>query len=161
VTDQTVVPTATTIRHRAVTWSVVALIALLSIHVLWLYVIANESPVWFNSIFFVRYQLAHLLEPTPTFRMVGALFILYGSLLAWLLWSKASRLAAILWLPFTLWDVWFRFTIQLKIALAGDYALGYLIILGCAATVFALFANLLALWGTFVTHKLGVLTTRS
>ncbi len=141
-------------RNSALLVGFVGLILLLTIHILWLYVIARESPVWFNSIFLVRGWLATVIGDAPSFRVVGALFVVYGGVIAWFLWQNASRVAAVLWLPTTLWDVWFRFTVQLNLVISEGYTLGLLMILGCAATVVAVLVNGAALWGAFITSQI-------
>ena len=119
------------------------LIVLVIIHIIGLW-LGGESPPWFNAMFYVRIRTGMAFESALSDTTVGAILAVLALQIAWLLWSKASLVAALLIAPITFWEAYHRFW-QLKFILEEGFTVGVPIIVGCASASIAVIVTLLAL----------------
>jgi hypothetical protein len=133
-------------------WPATLLLLLTLYHMIYMHLIAGESPVWFNAMFFLqRAVLAPYTGLLPA-TTISLIFIVWAVLSAVLIWSAASRLAALLWLVVALWEIYFRIQ-QLLFILHEGFVVGLPMQLGLAGAAVSLAGALLAVFATFRYHR--------
>lgn len=120
--------------------TVVAFIHLVGQHI-WL----GESPVWFNTIFYIWFKF---LDRSVDQWVIGIVITVIVLILAWLVAAKRSRIAAFLFLAIAVWDAVGRFRQVMHTLSDDDLAMGTPMIFGAAATAMALFVGLYAVAAT-------------
>lgn len=125
------------------------LVALVIIHAVGLYLPGGESPPWFNAMFYIRIRSGMAFESALSDFTTGAILALLALQIAWLLWSKASLIAALLLTPLALWEGYHRFG-QLKFVLEEGLTVDLPMIMGCASAGLAVIVALLAVAGALI-----------
>lgn len=129
----------------------VTLVALVIVHLAFLYAVADQSPAWAHG---MRAVQDLLLADVGAQGLAGWIFVILALLCAGALWSSASRVAALLFFGVSLWDAWWRIWELEQRAQSG---LGYAFLPYFAALVafIALFAAILALIGSLSADRSG------
>lgn len=135
-------------------WIAVAVLLLLLLsgfHWLYAHLIGNESPVWFNAMFFAQSKLAPVTGIVPP-TVISILFLLWSAITMLLLWVFRSRLAALVWLVIAVWEAYFRLQ-QVFFILGEGFVIGIPMRLGLLGTYLSLIGALTAVIATFWYHR--------
>lgn len=116
-----------------------------AIHILFYYMIANESPAWFNSMKLAQ-QLLNRLSAPVSGNALALILLGLTLLLAWFLWRKSSRIAALVFVAAAGWEFYWRLW-QLNFAFESGFFPSWLMILGSLLAAASVIISLGALWG--------------
>ena len=130
-----------------------ALVALVAVHLLGLFVLANESPVWFNGMFLIQRTL-DLPVGAVGRAVVGIAFTIGALAVAWLWWAKASRSAALAVTAVAAWEVVFRHG-QYRFVVDQGWEPGFLILFGLAMAGVSAVVAVVGLVATVAHHHAG------
>lgn len=120
---------------------------LVAMHLIGQHIWLNESPVWFNGIFLARLILFDGARDVP-FWAIGLGFAAAAVLLAWLLWTRQSRFAALVLLAVQLWEAWWRYQ-QIEGTLSRGHVVGTPMVAGGVMAGIGVAVALLAVWCAF------------
>lgn len=122
------------------------LAALVAAHLVFLFHVAGDSPVWPTAMFDLQDRLG--MPVAVSHGQVGLVFAILGVLLAVLLWRWASRLAALIFAVVFGWEVYFQ-ALRLWPPILMDQAIPQEAMLSAGLALLGLITSLTALFAGF------------
>ena len=125
------------------------LAALIALHLVVLFEMGGESPVWSAAMLDLQDRLAAPIAVSH--EPLGLAFALLGALLAIALWRWASRLAALIYVAATGWETYLTVKILWPSVLSG-VAIPQMTMLSAGLVLLGLLTSLVALFAAIAPH---------